>query len=128
MKSLLRQGTSFVIVGLIQLMLDWAVFSALYALGVAVTPANIVGRISGAALGFWLNGVTTFRGGDGARLGSQRLARFALVWLALTGVSSLAMRAVADQLGDAAPYLAKPLVEAVLALVSFVLARHYIYR
>ena len=128
MKALIRQGTSFVIVGLIQLALDWAVFSALYALGLAVTPANIVGRLSGACLGFWLNGVATFRDDAGARLGRQRLWRFILVWLALTGISSVLMQEVALRLGAHAPYLAKPVVEAIMAVFSFLLARHYIYR
>jgi len=128
MQALFRQGTSFIVVGLIQLALDWAVFSTLYALGVAVTPANVIGRISGATLGFWLNGVATFRDAGGARLGRQRLRRFVLVWLVLTVISSVLMHIAALRLGDQAPYLAKPLVEALMAAVSFMLARHYIYR
>ncbi len=52
--TLLRQGTHYVLVGLLQLLLDWAVFVAATALGMPVAGGNIVGRVAGALLGFWL--------------------------------------------------------------------------
>lgn len=57
---LLRQGGSFLIIGALQLLVDWALFVALTALGVAAAPANLASRVGGALLGFWLNGRVTF--------------------------------------------------------------------
>ena len=127
-RTLLRQGGSYVVVGLLQLLLDWLLFVALTALGVAVAPANLAGRIGGALLGFWLNGRVTFAQAGTARLGWWRFAKFLLVWIPLTVVSTLAVTWVAGTLGLAHAWLAKPLVEGALAVVAFFLWRHVVYR
>jgi putative flippase GtrA len=126
--SLFRQGSHFILVGVLQLVVDWAVFVALSALGLGVAPANLFGRVSGACLGYWLNGRITFAVNGEARLGGRRFLRFATVWLALTAVSTLLVAGLAAQLGLAYAWLAKPLVESGLAALSFVIARLWIYR
>ncbi len=126
--TLFRQGGQFLIVGILQLLLDWAVFVAATALGMPVAPANLAGRISGALLGFWLNGKVTFAREGEARLGWLRFVRFLLIWLALTAISTWLLTVVAEQLGLQLAWLAKPLVEGALALVSFFLMRHVVYR
>src|SRR5690606_8590592 len=70
--QLLRQGSQYFAIGILQLLVDWALFVAATALGLHAVPANLLGRISGAALGFWLNGRYTFACEDGARLGWAR--------------------------------------------------------
>lgn len=126
--TLLRQGGSFLVVGAVQLLVDWALFVALTALGVPAAPANLAGRIGGALLGFWLNGRVTFAQAGSARLGWRRFARFLLVWIPLTLISTLAVAWVAGTLGLAHAWLAKPLVEGALAVVAFFLWRHVVYR
>ncbi len=125
--SLLRQGTHYVLIGLLQLLLDWAVFVAGTALGVPVPVGNIAGRVAGALLGFWLNGRITFAR-DGARLGWHRFARFAVVWTLMTVLSTWLVALVAHRLGLEWAWLAKPLVEGGLAAVTFFLWRHVVYR
>ena len=88
--TLARQSGSYIVVGLLQLLVDWAVFVMLSATGLAVEPANVAGRISGAALGFWLNGRFTFAGEDTA-VGRRQLARFLAMWLVTTAMSTWAM-------------------------------------
>jgi hypothetical protein len=51
--SLARQGVSFLLVGLGLVTADWAVFVVLTALGTPASVANILGRVTGALLGFW---------------------------------------------------------------------------
>jgi putative flippase GtrA len=126
--TLLRQGRWFLLAGAAQLVLDWAVFVGLTALGVPPAPANLVGRIAGASLGFWLNGRVTFATPDAPRLGGRRFMRFAIVWLLLTAVSTALVTAIAGSLGLGQAWLAKPLVEGMLAVVSFFLYRHWVYR
>lgn len=125
---ILRQGLSFGIVGGIQLLLDWGVFVLGSALGVPVPAANLAGRVAGASLGFWLNGRVTFRAQGARRLAGRPLRRFLLMWAALTVVSTLAVDAVARLLDLESAWLAKPVVEALLAGLSFFVSRHWVYR
>jgi putative flippase GtrA len=128
MQRLIRQGTGYIVIGLIQLAIDWAVFVALTAGGMAVTPGNLIARVSGACLGFWLNGRITFAENGQARLGGRRFLRFVGTWLTLTAVSTLGVVVVARWLGLEWAWLAKPLVDGGLAAVSFVAMRHWVYR
>lgn len=126
--SLLKQGPRYIVAGIVQLLLDWLAFVLLTALGVAAAPANLAGRVSGALLGFWLNGRWTFAQDGRPKLGWQRLLRFILVWLALTLASTWLVAAIATSVGLKQAWLAKPLVEGGLALIAFFLWRHLVYR
>ncbi|TDK23209.1 GtrA family protein [Luteimonas aestuarii] len=125
---LANQGGIYVVAGLGQLLLDWCVFVACSALGMPIVPANVFGRISGALLGFWLNGRFTFRDGHGARLGWRRFARFVALWSLLTVASTVLVAWVDARLGLQLAWAAKPLVEGGLAVVAFFLWRHIVYR
>jgi len=126
--SLLRQGSAYIIIGLLQLLLDWLVFVALTAAGTPVVPGNIAGRVAGMLLGFWLNGRYTFADGREHRLGWRRFVRFLGVWLLLTALSTVLVSTAGQQLGMRQAWLAKPLVEALLAAVSFLMLRKFVYR
>ncbi|QII30525.1 GtrA family protein [Stenotrophomonas maltophilia] len=126
--TLVRQGSSYIVIGLVQLLLDWLVFVGSTALGLPVAPANILGRLAGMLLGFWLNGRYTFAAAGQQRLGWKRFARFLLLWTLLTAASTLLVTAADHALGLQYAWLAKPLVEGGLALVSFILLRHVVYR
>ncbi|TYT26100.1 GtrA family protein [Luteimonas viscosa] len=125
--SLRRQGSHFLAIGVLQYLVDWAVTVWLSHMGMAIEAANVTGRICGALLGYWLNGRFTFAGEDTA-MGRVQFQRFALLWLGTTAVSTLAMSAIDDMLGLKSAWLAKPVVDAGLALVGFVLSRHWIYK
>jgi putative flippase GtrA len=124
----LRQGATYVLVGLAQLALDSAVFVGVTAAGMPVAPGNVLGRISGALLGFWLNGRITFAAADATPPRPGTFLRFAAWWLSFTALSTLAMAAIAGQLGIAHAWIAKPLVEGLLAVAGFFLQRHWVYR
>jgi putative flippase GtrA len=126
--SLARQGVSFLLVGLGLVTADWAVFVVLTALGTPASVANILGRVTGALLGFWANGRFTFGAPGATRLGPHRFLRFMVSWLPLTALSTVLVTVVAARLGLQMAWLAKPLVEACLAVVSFVVSRHWVYR
>ncbi|WP_145705152.1 GtrA family protein [Xanthomonas bundabergensis] len=126
--SLLRQGSQFVVIGLLQLLIDWSVFVAATAAGMPTIPANVLGRVCGALLGFWLNGRITFASGDAARLGWQRFGRFMAMWIVLTLLSTWLVALCVDALGLRLAWLAKPVVEGLLAVLSFFLGRHVVYR
>jgi len=125
--KILRDGAQFMVVGLLQLAVDSAIYIALTRLGVAPPLANPCGRIVGAGLGFWLNGKVTFLHRTQPQL-HLRFARYALLWLMLTIVSTVAMTAVAQQAGLTRSWWIKPLIEALLGAISFLLSRHWVYQ
>jgi len=125
--SLRRQGRHYLMIGGIQWLVDWGVTVGLSHLGMPIEPANIAGRISGAILGYWLNGKLTFAGDDTA-LGRTQLQRFLLMWLVTTAISTWAMGSIDDWFGLKWAWLAKPGVEAALGLIGFVLSRHWVYK
>lgn len=126
--ALIRQGAGFVVIGILQLLLDWLVFVLLSAVGLPIAAANVLARASAALIGFWLNGRYTFAQGGQPRLGGQRLLRFVLSWCVLTLISTSLIRSVSLHVSLHLVWLAKPLVEAVLAVLSFLIARYWIYR
>jgi len=126
--SLARQGTSYLIIGLVQLLLDWAVFVATTALGMPAVPANVLGRVAGMLLGFWLNGRFTFAVDGEQRLGWARFRRFIALWLVLTIASTVLVAGTTHVLGLHHAWLAKPVVEGGLAVVSFLLMRAMVFR
>ncbi|QDH71661.1 GtrA family protein [Marilutibacter alkalisoli] len=124
---LMRQGFWFLLVGGALVVVDSLVTIALSRAGMSLEAANIIGRIAGALLGFWLNGKITFASGD-RRLGPRQLIRFIIAWLLLTAVSTLLVTGIGHHFGLSSAWLAKPVVEACLAVVSFFTSRHWIYR
>jgi putative flippase GtrA len=125
--SLTRQGRVYLTIGILQWLLDWGVMVALSNAGLSVETANLVGRITGASLGFWLNGRITFAG-SATGMGRRQLGRFGLMWIATTVVSTGALSAIDGAVGLKWAWLAKPAVELVLGLVGFALSRHWVYR
>jgi putative flippase GtrA len=126
--ALSRQMLMYLLAGLAQLALDWALFVVLSHAGVALALANFAGRVCGAALGFWLNGRYTFSDGGRARLERRHLLRFVPAWLALTALSTLLLMLVERQFNLQAAWLAKPAVEALVAAIGFVVWRQWVFR
>ncbi len=126
--TLVRQGSTYLVIGFMQLLVDWLVFVVTTALGLPIVPANVAGRLAGMLLGFWLNGRYTFAEAGTHKLGWRRFARFFGLWLLLTVASTLLVSLVDHTLGLQYTWLAKPLVEGGLAGVSFLLMRYVVYR
>lgn len=125
--SLTRQSRHYLMIGGVQWLVDWGVMVGLSHLGLPIEPANVAGRISGAVLGYWLNGSITFAAED-TRLGRVQLTRFVLMWLLTTAISTWAMGTIDDVLGLKWAWLAKPGVELTLGVFGFLLSRHWVYR
>ncbi len=125
--SLHRQGRHYLMIGGVQWLLDWGVMVLFSHFGMLIEAANICGRISGAMLGFWLNGKFTFASDD-TRIGGRQLRRFVLMWLCTTTLSTLAMGGIDDVFGLRWAWLAKPAVELCLGVFGFLLSRHWVYK
>lgn len=126
--TIIRQGVSFLAVGIGLIVVDWLVFVLLTAAGTTSVVANVAGRVTGAVLGFWVNGRVTFAQAGVGKISARRFVRYALLWSLLTLVSTGLVALCAEHFGLRLAWLAKPLVEAGLALVSFMVSRHWVYR
>lgn len=125
--SLPRQGGHYLMIGGVQWLVDWGVMVLLSHLGLPVEAANICGRISGACLGFWLNGRITFAGSD-TRIGRTQLRRFVTMWLCTTTASTLALGHIDDVFGLQWAWIAKPMIELSLGVIGFLLSKHWVYK
>lgn len=128
MRGLLRQGMAYGLAGGLALLLDWACFVALTWLGMPAIPANVLARLAGAMLAYLLNGMFTFRDGEGSKLGWRRFGRYAATWCVMTLASTWAIQAIEQAAGLQWAWLAKPAVEGVLAAMTFVVYRYWIYK
>lgn len=118
---------AFVLVGGLQALLDTLVFIGLGALGVPVFAANAIGRLAGACLGFFVNGRVTFASADGHGLDSGALLRFIATWVVLTTVGGVLLVQVEQGFGLTGTWLAKPLVEALLAVFGFLAMKYFVF-
>lgn len=118
---------AFLLVGGMQVVLDTLVFIALGALGVPVFVANVASRLAGASLGFLINGRVTFASADGHGLDPGALVRFAITWAVLTTLGGVLLVRVEDGFGLAITWLAKPLVEAFLAVLGFLALKYFVF-
>ncbi|MCL2297857.1 MAG: GtrA family protein [Proteobacteria bacterium] len=126
--NLARQSVLYLIFGLIQLVVDWLCFVALTWFGMGTVSANLIGRVSGALLGFWLNGKHTFGITTQGKLRPAHLARFIVMW-GFTAAASTAAVTLADSVeGLYFAWLVKPFFDALLAVFGFLLSKFWVYR
>jgi putative flippase GtrA len=118
----------YVCFGLLQLGIDWLVFVGLTAAGVAVPFANVSSRLIAAFAGYAFNGLFTFRRDDTPVLGKKAFRRYCVLWCALTLISTMLVYLVEHRLSLKLSWIAKPIVEATLAIVSFLTMKSWVYR
>ena len=125
--SLLRQSRHYLLFGVVQWVVEWAVMVGLSHGGMAVEPANVAGRIAGALLGFQLNGRITFASED-STLGRTQLLRYIAMWLATTAFSTAGVGAVDAYAGLHWAWALKPGVDIIAGGLGFLISRHWVYK
>jgi putative flippase GtrA len=128
---LIRQPLTFVAVGGFQYVLDTVLFGLLVTLGVDTVKANVTSRATAAAAGFVLNRYVTFgQRNDTVRRFGASLARFVALFVLMTALSTVLILGLESLFGEAgrSRIVYKILVELVLAVLSYVLARSWVYR
>ena len=125
--TLRRHAMSYAAIGLVQWLVEYGLMVVLSRWVMPVEPANVIGRVVGACLGFWLNGKWTFAG-DGTHVGRQAAARFVAMWLALTVLNTWIVAAIDDRYGLGLAQLLKPGADLVSGGVGFLLSRHWVYK
>lgn len=125
--SLKRHLGGYAAIGMVQWLVEYGLMLALSEWVMPVEPANVIGRIAGACLGFWLNGKWTFASDD-THVGRHAAMRFVLMWIALTVFNTWVIAFIDDQLGLRMAQLLKPGVDLLSGSIGFLLSRHWVYR
>lgn len=125
--TLRRHFGSYAAIGLLQWLVEYGLMLALSEWVMPVEPANVIGRLAGATLGFWLNGKWTFAG-EGTHVGRRAALRFVLMWLMLTLLNTWLVGVIDEDFGLRRAQMLKPLVDMLSGSIGFVLSRHWVYK
>ncbi|MDI1252635.1 GtrA family protein [Thermomonas sp.] len=125
--TLRRHLGSYAAIGLLQWLVEYGFMLALSEWVMPVEPANVIGRLAGAMLGFWLNGKWTFAG-EGTHVGRRAVLRFVLMWLVLTLLNTWLVGVIDEDYGLRRAQLLKPLVDMLSGGIGFLLSRHWVYK
>ncbi len=126
--SIVKQGASYGFVGLLQIGLDSLIFIVLTKFGMITGAANIIGRVSGAIMGFWLNGKWTFSNGEMRPLGARHLGKFLISWTLTTFASTMIVMSATHLEGLHVAWIIKPVADLALAAFGFAISKYWIYR
>ncbi len=125
--SLRRHLGGYAVIGIAQWLLEYVLMLALSEWVMPVEPANVIGRIAGAMLGFWLNGKWTFAGED-THVGRHAALRFGAMWLVLTVFNTWLVASIDHRAGLRMAQLLKPGADLLTGGIGFLLSRHWVYR
>ncbi len=123
------QFLKFNAVGVLNTLIDFAVFTLLHSLGMLNTPAQIISYSAGTANSFIWNKKVTFRDQDrGSKDGFDRmqLVRFIILNLVVLGISVLLMHLLTDRF-DIQVLVAKVLVTIVTVVINFFGSRKWVF-
>lgn len=127
----MRRPILFLAVGVFQYLLDAGLYAVLISTGMGTVPANISSRASAAAAGFLLNRYLTFgQRNETLQRFRQSLLRFVLFWGLMTLLSSALIILLESAWGsdNSSRIAAKLLVEALLAVISYLVSRFWVFR
>ncbi|WP_019913675.1 GtrA family protein [Paenibacillus sp. HW567] len=123
------QFLKFNAVGLLNTLIDFAVFTLLHSLGMMNTPAQIISYSAGTANSFFWNKKVTFRDRDRGSKDSfdrMQLVRFIVLNLAVLGISVLLMHLLTDRFAVQV-LIAKVLVTFVTVIINFFGSRKWVF-
>ncbi len=122
------QFLKFNAVGLLNTLIDFAVFTLLHSLGMMNSPAQVISYSAGTANSFFWNKKVTFRDRATAQRDSGRLqlVKFIVLNLAVLGISVLLMHFLTDSFGIQV-LIAKVLVTFVTVIINFFGSRMWVF-
>lgn len=124
----IRQIAFYLAFGFAQLGIDWALFAGLTLAGLPIGWSNLISRLAAAMVGYLLNGAVTFRSNGAGELNRRALIRYLTLWIALTALSTILVSVIGNYSNAGTTRLAKPAVEAFLAVISFITMKFWVYR
>lgn len=128
MTATTSQALRFLCVGVSLLALDTGLYAAATLAGLPIALANPLSRAIAAIAGYFAHRHLTFAARSRDAVEPAERLRYVLVWVALTLISTQTLAAIASHADSVTTMVAKPFVEAVLALISFSLLKLWVYR
>ncbi len=123
------QFLKFNAIGLLNTLIDFAVFTLLHSLGMMNTPAQIISYSAGTANSFIWNKKVTFKDQNRGRqdgFDRMQLVRFIVLNLVVLGISVLLMHLLTDRFGFQV-LIAKVLVTGVTVVINFFGSRKWVF-
>ncbi|ULO06945.1 GtrA family protein [Paenibacillus sp. 19GGS1-52] len=123
------QFLKFNAVGLLNTLIDFAIFTLLNSLGLVYTLAQVISYSAGTANSFILNKKVTFRDSDRGKKDSfdrMQLLKFIVLNLIVLGISLLLMHLLTDKLGIQV-LISKVLVTFVTVIINFFGSRKWVF-
>lgn len=123
------QFLKFNAVGLLNTLIDFAIFTLLTSFGLVYTLAQVISYSAGTANSFVLNKKVTFRDSNrGVKEGFDRmqLLKFIILNLIVLGISLLLMHLLTDKLGVQV-LISKVLVTFVTVIINFFGSRKWVF-
>lgn len=124
-----KQITFYLIIGGFQYFLDGFLFAAL-TLVMPVQYANVLSRGVVALIGYQLNGRFTFRTEVGVNTSFKGFAKYLLLWMVTTSISTMAIWAMNHTYQNewSIVVMSKFCIEGLIVVLSFLVQKFYIYR
>ncbi|WP_379127597.1 GtrA family protein [Paenibacillus sp. sgz500958] len=129
LRSAFIQFLKFNAVGLLNTLIDFAVFTLLHSLGMAYAAAQVISYSAGTANSFILNKKVTFRDrdrGNAEGFDRKQLFKFIALNLAVLGISLVLMHLLSDIWGIQI-IVAKVLVTFVTVIINFFGSRKWVF-
>ncbi|WP_042203320.1 GtrA family protein [Paenibacillus camerounensis] len=122
------QFLKFNAVGLLNTLIDFALFTLLHSLGMMNAPAQVISYSAGTANSFFWNKKVTFRDRDAGKNGSDQmqLVRFIILNLTVLGISVLLMHLLTGSFGIQV-LIAKVLVTGITVIINFIGSRMWVF-
>ncbi|WP_342481028.1 GtrA family protein [Paenibacillus sp. FSL L8-0340] len=123
------QFLKFNAVGLLNTLIDFAVFTLLHSLGMMNTPAQIISYSAGTANSFFWNKKVTFKDKSQTSKDSfdrMQLVRFIILNLVVLGISVLLMHLLTDKF-EVQVLISKVLVTFVTVIINFFGSRKWVF-
>ncbi|NQX48852.1 GtrA family protein [Paenibacillus tritici] len=123
------QFLKFNAVGLLNTLIDFAIFTLLHSIGMVNTPAQIISYSAGTANSFFWNKKVTFRDrdrGNAGRFDRMQLVRFIVLNLLVLGISVVLIHLLTDRLGVQV-LMAKVLVTFITVIINFFGSRKWVF-
>ena len=123
------QFLKFNAVGLLNTLIDFAIFTLLHSIGMMYAVAQVISYSAGTANSFILNKKVTFRDQDRTTkegFDRKQLVKFIILNLVVLGISLLLMHLLTDQFGVEV-LIAKVLVTFVTVIINFFGSRKWVF-
>lgn len=125
--SLRAEIARFIVTGACVVAFDWLCFHVLVHATQNASISNLLSRSLAIPVSFYLQRRFTFRAHQHTR-SARSWGRFIVLWLGGTCFGAIVLEVIRARYGENVASAAKLMVEALVAVVNFIVLKHWVYR